>query len=73
MVDFSNSDDYCGPDGCDLYINRICLDPLKGECTQGSCSLGEDSNDLDLETGLPQLIALTVEFQPWPVSEVTPL
>ena len=75
MVDFSNSNNDCGTDGCDLYINKLCLDPdpLNGECSESSCSLGEDSDDLDLESGLPKSKTLTVESRPWPVSEVTPL
>ena len=73
VVDFSNSDNDCGDDGCDLYINRFCLDPLNDVCNKGSCSLDEDSMNLDLERGLPKTTSLTSHSQSWPVSEVTPL
>ena len=71
VVDFSNSNNNCGGDGCDLYINYLCLDPLNDVCVKGSCSLDGDSRDLDLERGLPKTTSLTSESQPWPVSEVT--
>ena len=69
MVGFSNSNNDCGFDGCDLFINYLCLDPLNDVCNKGSCSLDEDSRDLDLERGLPKTTSLTSESQPWPVSE----
>ena len=72
VVEFSDSSNNCGADGCDLFINRLCLDPSNEECTNGVCSLDEDSSDLDLESGLPKTATLT-SSQPWPVSVVTPL
>ena len=69
VVDFSNSNNDCGFDGCDLFINSLCLDPLSDVCVKGSCSLDEDSRDLNLESGLPKTTLLTSESQPWPVSK----
>ena len=69
VVDFSNSNNDCGFDGCQLFINNLCLDPLNDVCVKGSCSLDGDSRDLDLESGLPKTTFLTSESQPWPVSE----
>ena len=70
VEEFSNSDNDCGGDRCDLYINWLCLDPDPlNVCNTGSCSLDGDSRDYDLESGLS--ISLTAESQPWPVSKVT--
>ena len=72
VVEYSDSSNNCGVDGCDRYISKLCLDPSNEECTNGACSLDDDLRDLDLESGLPRTATLT-SSQPWPVSEVTPL
>lgn len=72
VEEYSNSNNDCGADKCDLYINKLCLDPgAPNECNEDSCSLDADTHDYNLKSGLPRLISLTAESQPWPVSEVT--
>ena len=68
VVGFTDPVDDCGggADVCALYIERICLDPQT--VVDYDCSLGEISNDLDLESNLPKSRTLTVNNRPWPVS-----
>ena len=60
-----------GIDLCQLYIDKICLDPQFEEPgSEQECSLVEHENDLDLFSGLPNTRTLAVTAQPWPVCEI---
>ena len=71
VVEFSDPVDDYRIDLCDLYIDEMSLDPQNEGSDQYTCSLGEVSRDLDLESGLPMTATFTSDSQPWPVSEVT--
>ena len=68
VVDFSDRVGDCGGmlDVCQLYIDKICLDPQSNY--DQSCTLGALTRETDLDSGLPKNRAFSVDTKPWPVS-----
>lgn len=72
VEDYSDPVNKCSDeiDICALYIDDICLGPQIED--DESCSLKKNANNVDLDDDdLPKTRTLTVESQPWPVSEVS--